>query len=206
MFRIAFLLIACISITTISNSQENIVKKIRLAYIEYNTEVADAEKEGLEAFPPSFKIKNVQNRPALGPVSISIIYYYDEHSNVEEAEGYIDLKTEIVLRKIVYTEGMPSYTDYKETFYDEKGNLLFHYIKSTGYDCSEKRFYFDKGKLIKVKFNPIIHEQCSNKEESPSFTRYVAKLTKDDLSWEKWITEKSKQNKLILENLYNSTQ
>ncbi|NJO91542.1 MAG: hypothetical protein HC831_23210 [Chloroflexia bacterium] len=187
-------------------SQEDIVKKIRQTYIDYNKQITDSEAEGLDYLPPCFKINNVQNRPALGPVNISVTYYYDEYSNAEEAESYAELKNWVTLRKAVYTEGMPSYTDYKEMLYDEKGNLLFYYVKSTGYECSEKRFYFDKGKLIKIAFNPFKDEQCSNEEEFPTFTRYAGKLTKDDLGWEKWIIEKAQKNKQLLNDLYNSTQ
>ncbi len=187
-------------------AQEEIVKKIRQTYIDYNKQITDSEAEGLDFLPPHFKINNIQNRPALGPVNISITYFYDEYSNAEEAESYAELKNWTILRKVIYTEGMPSYTDYKEMFYDEKGNLIFYYIKSTGYECSEQRFYFDKGKLIKIKFNPITDEQCSNEEEFPTFTRYAGKLTKDDLNWEKWINEKAQKNKQLLNDLYNSTQ
>ena len=157
-------------------TQENIVKKIRQAYINYNKQISEAEIEGLDFHPPCFKVSNVQNRPALGPVNISITYYYDEHSNLEEGEDNAQVKNWAIIRKVIYTEGMPSYTDYKEMLFDEKGNPLFYYIKSTGYNCSEKRFYFDNSKLIKVQFNPIKYEQCSNDEEFPTFTRYTGKL------------------------------
>jgi hypothetical protein len=187
-------------------AQEEVVKKIRQTYIDYNKQITDSETEELNYLVPKFKINNVQNRPALGPVNISITYYYDEYSNAEEAESYAEIKNWTILRKVVFTEGMPSYTYYKEMFYDEKGNLLFYYIKSTGYECSEQRFYFDKDKLIKIKFNPITDEQCSNEEEFPTFTRYAGELTKDDLSWEKWIIEKARKNKQILKDLYESTQ
>lgn len=206
MFRFFFLLVFFLFGVIHTKAQEAIVKKIRASYIAYNQKIAEAEKEGLDFYPPRFKITNVQNRPALGPVSINIVYFYDEHSNAEEAESYADLKNTVVLRKIVYTEGMPSYTDYKETLFDEKGHLLFQYEKLTGYECSEKRFYFDKGKLIKIKFNPITNEQCSNEEDFPIYTRYAGQLTKDDLRREKWIFEKAEKNKQTLKSLYGSTQ
>jgi hypothetical protein len=206
MYRVILLSILFIFSTIKISSQEEIVKKIRQTYIEYNKQLAESEKEGLDFYPPRFTINNVQNRPALGPVTISITYFYDEHSNAEEAEGYADLKNWVILRKVIYTEGMPSYTEYKETLFDEKGNLLFHYIKSTGYECGEKRFYFNKDKLIKIKVNPITDEQCSNEEDFPVYTKYAEKFTKDDLRWEKWVLNKALKNKQILENLYNSTQ
>ena len=206
MFRFKILFFILLFGIVNSYSQEEMVKKIRQVYLNYNKQIKESEAEGLDFLPPKFKITNVQNRPALGPVSINITYYYDGHSNIEEAEGYADMKNWIILRKVVYTEGMPSYTDYKEMLFDEKGNLLFYYVKSTGYDCSEKRFYFNKNKLIKIKFNPIIHEQCSNEEEFPSFARYTNNLTKEDLDWEKWIIKKAHKSKQIAKDLYNSTQ
>jgi len=200
---VAFLLLLGIAN---SYSQEDIVKKIRQVYLDYNKQISESEAEGLDFHPPRFIIKNVQNRPALGPVNISISYYYDEHNNMEEAEDYASMKNWTVVRKVIYTESMPSYTDYKEVLYDKKGNLLFYYVKSTGHDCGEKRFYFNKSKLIKVKFNPITDEQCSNDEKFPSFTRYAGKLNKDDLDWEKWILKSAQSHKEVLDKLYNSTQ
>ena len=187
-----------------SFSQEEDVKKIREEYVKYNKLISDYESEGLSYFPPRFSIKTIQNRPALGPVNFDFTYYYDENTNIDEVDNPDLAKTWAIIRKVVYTEGMPSYQDYKEILYDEKGELLFYYSKLTGNTCGEKRFYFQNGKLIKIKFNPITHEDCSDDNDFPEFTRYAGKLTKDDIDWQKWILKDADDHKNTLLRLYDA--
>jgi len=99
---------------------------------------------------------------------------------------------------------MPSFTDYREFFYDGKGNILFYYSKLTGYICGEKRMYFDKGKLIKIKFNPIESKDCE--EKLPDFTRSSGKFTKDDLDWEKWILKIAAFHTKAFLNMFETMQ
>lgn len=167
------------------SAQEEIVSKIRKIYIDYNKQIESYAAEGLDFLPAKFEIKTTENRPALGPVEIKFTYFFDKISKEGTGENEYEQSTDGFLRKVVYTESMPSFTDYREFFYDEKGSLLFYYSKLTGYTCGEKRFYFDKGKLIKVKFNPIESKDCEDK--LADFTRSSGKFTKDDLDWEKWI-------------------
>ena len=48
---------------------------------------------------------------------------------------------------------------YIEYVFDEAEELIFYYLKAEGSECGEKRFYFDKEKLIKVKINSL-GEEC----------------------------------------------
>lgn len=205
MKSITVLFILLFTIQANIQSQEDIVKEIRKEYIAYNKFINDAKSEGMNYWPPKVSINTIQNRPALGPVNIEITYYYDEHTNREEVE-LENAKTWSVLRKVVYTESMPSYTDYKEILYDKDGKLLFYYSKLTGFTCGEKRFYFSKDKLIKIKFNPFESKDCSDDNDFPSFTHYKSNLTKDDLDWEKAIVNEAKNHKVALSNIFGSTQ
>jgi len=185
--------------------QEDAVTKIRKVYTEYNKQINDYLAEGLDFMPARYEVKTTQNRPALGPVEMKFTYYFDEFTkeNIEGEE--FDPNTEGILRKVVYTESMPSFTDYKEFFYDEKGQILFYYSKLTGYTCGEKRFYFDKGKLIKVKFNPITGTDCGE-DKFPDFTRSTGKFTKDDLDFEKWIIKVAGNHTKAFLNMFEVTQ
>lgn len=185
--------------------QEEAVTKIRKVYTEYNKQIDDYLAEDLDFMPARYEVKTTQNRPALGPVQMNFTYYFDEitKENVEGEE--YDPNSEAILRKVVYTESMPSFNDYREFFYDEKGQLLFYYSKLTGYTCGEKRFYFDKGKLIKVKFNPITGANCDD-EKFPDFTRSTGKFTQDDLDFERWILKVDDSHTKAFLNMFEVSQ
>jgi hypothetical protein len=186
-------------------AQEEIVNKIRKTYVDYNTLIEKYKKEGTDFLPARYEIKTVQNRPGLGPVQMNFTYFFDEFTKENVDENSTMPSTDGFLRKVVYTESMPSFTDYREFFYDEKGNLLFYYSKLTGYTCGEKRFYFDKGKLIKVKFNPIAGTDCGD-DKFPDFTRNVGKFIKDDLDFEKWILKVAENHNKAFLNMFETTQ
>ncbi len=186
-------------------AQEEKVTQIRKLYTDYNLQVEKYKSEGLDFSPASYEIKTVQNRPGLGPVKINFTYYFDEFSKENvEGESY-DPNTEGILRKVVYTESMPSFTDYREFFFNEKGNLLFYYSKLTGYTCGEKRFYFEKGKLIKVKFNPLDGKNC-NGDQLPDLMHNSGKFTQDDLDFEKWILKVADNHTKAFLNMFESAQ
>jgi hypothetical protein len=185
-------------------AQEEIVTKIRKAYTDYNNKLeADIFVEA-DYLPARYEIKTVQNRPGLGPVNVNFTYYFDEQTKGAIAEDDYVLNTEAFLRKVIITQSMPAFIDYIEIFYDEKGKLLFCYSKLTGYTCGEKRFYFDKGKMIKIKFNPIQANGCEDK--LPDFTRTTGSYTKDDLNWEKWVIKVAGNHSLAFQNMFQSME
>jgi hypothetical protein len=202
--RIIVLNLLIFSILNLS-AQEEIVTKIRKAYTEYNTQLEKYKAEGTDFLPAKYEINTVQNRPALGPVQVKFSYYFDEVTKEVVGEEPDILSTEGFLRKVVYFESMPSFIDYREFFYDEKGNIIFYYSKLTGYTCGEKRFYFDKGKMIKIKFNPITDKDCGD-EKFPDFTRTTGKFTKDDLDWEKWVLKVASYHNKAFLNMFETTQ
>jgi hypothetical protein len=190
-------------------AQEETVKIIRQDYLDYNKKLQESESGGINFMTSPFKIKTVQVRPALGPVDIEISYYFDEVTNTTEIEDTNVHNTQGTLRKIVYKESMPSYTDYREVFFDAKGNLQFYYSKLSGYTCGEKRMYFNLNKMIKIKFNPIEGSECvagTTEDKFPDFVRYSGKFNKDDLDWEKWILKYSGFHKKAFLNLFESLQ
>jgi hypothetical protein len=190
-------------------TQEEIVNQIRQVYIQYNKHIEDLES-GPGAGPTSpFKIKTVQVRPAMGPVDIEISYYFDEITRPGNNENMDTRNTTGTLRKVVYSESMPSFTDYREIFFDAKGNLMFYYSKLTGSTCGEKRIYFKLGKMIKIKFNPLGPPACPDGDDPyslPDFTRFPGKFTKDDLDWEKWVLKYAGNHKKAFIGLFESLQ
>jgi hypothetical protein len=204
--KACFLVFTIFTISFCSIAQEELVKKIRDDYVDYNKKSQQLESDGINK---PFKINTVQIRPALGPVEIEMAYYFDEENKDIASDGMDTRKATAILRKIVYKESMPSYTDYREVFFDSGGNLSFYYSKLTGYSCGEKRFYFSLSKLIKVKFNPIEGNDCfgeKNDEKFPDFTRYSGKFSKEDLDWEKWIVKYVVFHKKAFQNLFESLQ
>jgi len=209
MQKISLILIILFLSTFVMKAQEEIVKKIRQDYLDYNKKLEHLESgESLYITAP-FKIKTTQIRPALGPVNIEIAYYFDEETKVLDAENPDNMNTTGTLRKLIYTESMPSFTDYREIFFDNKGNLLFYFSKLTGNTCGEKRMYFNVSKLIKIKFNPLDTKECPEEDggyQLPDFTRYTGKFTKEDLDWEKWILKYAGYHKKSFQNLFESLQ
>lgn len=209
MKQLIIILLSTILIFEGAFAQEEIVNQIRQIYIQYNKQTEDLESgPGNESGSP-FKVKTVQVRPALGPVNIEISYYFDEITRPGSEENLDNRNTTGTLRKVVYSESMPSYTDYREVFFDAKGNLMFYYSRLTGSTCGEKRIYFNLGKMIKIKFNPLGPPVCPDEYDPyklPDFTRYPGKFTKDDLDWEKWVLRYSANHKKAFSGLFESLQ
>jgi hypothetical protein len=209
MIKSTLAIICLVSLSFVTWAQEELVTKIRKTYTDYNNELEQYMSEGLDFMPQVFRIKTVQMRPALGPVEIEISYFFDEQTLETENPDNNSRNTKGVLRKIVYKEAMPSFTEYRELFYDTSGKLLFYYAKSTGSICGEKRVYFNQLKMVKIKFNPVTGKECPD-ENDPfrlmDFTRYPGKYTKDDLEWEKWILGYAGTHAKAFQNLFLSLQ
>jgi hypothetical protein len=191
------------------SAQEEFVKKIRGDYVNYNAKIEKMLAGDTENSISPFKIKTSQIRPALGPVEIEITYYFDEKLKTGPNKAIEDPKYNGTIRKVVYTESMPSFTDYREIFYDSKGELCFYFSKLMGYTCGEKRMYFNLSKMIKIKFNPFEGSDCfgsQTDDKFPDFTRSEGKLTNDDLEWEKWIIKYATYHKKTFQNLFESFQ
>ncbi len=209
MKTLLFLPLLTVLFTMNSIAQEEYVKKIRQTYLEFNKKIEIAENEDDSYLPAPFKIKTVQVRPALGPVNIEIAYYYEEQTNSTDEDQMELRNTTATLRKVIYTESMPSYTDCRELFFDTNGSLIFYYSKLTGNTCGEKRVYFNLGKMVKIKFNPLGLAECPDENDSyklPDFTRYPGNYTKDDLDWEKWVLKYAGNHKKAFSGLFESLQ
>jgi hypothetical protein len=187
-------------------SQEEVVKKIREEYEKYTKVIEELQQGNSNNFISPFNIKTTQVRPGLGPVTIEMTYYFDEKEKYSEPDHMDVPKHEGIIRKVVYTESMPSFTEYREFFYDPKGNFLFYYMKTNGYTCGENRLYFNNLKLIKIKSNPIDDAETEGMVTTklPDYTRYAGKFTKDDLITEKAIIKQASHYKNVFRNLYDS--
>ncbi|MFN8258217.1 MAG: hypothetical protein U0W24_21190 [Bacteroidales bacterium] len=200
MKNLIFALFICFLSFSNLHAQEEIITKIRKVYNEYNSKLEADKASGMEFLPNRYEIKNIQNRPGLGPVNVNINYFFDETTTGNFADE--NTETTSTLRKVVTIQSAPSFNDYTEFFYSENGQLLFCYSKLTGYFCGEKRFYFDKGKMIKIKFNALDVAGCEDKQNE--FTRTTGSYTKEDLNWEKWVIKIAQNHSVAFKNLFES--
>jgi hypothetical protein len=188
-------------------SQEEIVNRIRDEYVNYGKIIEDIQQGNINNYISPFNIKTTQIRPGLGPVTIEMTFYFDEKEKYSEPDHMDVPLYEGTIRKVVYTESMPSFTEYREFFFDAKGNFLFYYKKITGYVCGEERLYFNNSKLIKIKSNPLEEKDCPEDmvmSKLPDYTRYTGKFTKGDLIFEKGIIKQATHYKNVFQNLYDS--
>jgi hypothetical protein len=187
-------------------SQEEVIIRIREEYEKYSKFIEDLQQGNSNNYISPFSIKTTQIRPGLGPVTIEMTYYFDENEKYSEPDHMDEPEREGIIRKVIYTESMPSFTEYREFFYDPKGNFLFYYMKITGYTCGENRLYFNNLKLIKIKSNPIndAETEVMVTRKLADFTRYTGKFTKEDLILEKAITKQAANYKNVFRNLYDS--
>jgi hypothetical protein len=124
---------------------------------------ADADAvESIQAYCDEINDR-IQSGVLMG-VDLSIdMYYQDTGEQTTNLKFYYEqgleeggMSREPVLEKVLVEYGTASGVFYYiEYFYGENGDLVFHYLHSTGYECGEKRFYFNEGRLLKLKVNPI---------------------------------------------------
>jgi hypothetical protein len=195
---IIFLFLCILSL----KSQEDAVKEIRNIYNNYQ-KIIEGTDDGI--YQLKFKVSTIQIEGGIGPVEINNDYYYDESTYTDEPEGEDNFKYKSVLRKVEVKEETVSYSKYVEYCFDKKGNLIFYFVRYTGYSCGEERYYFKNEKLIKATSKPITSEKCHLLDESDKykkFTHYKAQFTKDDLFREKMISNNAKTHIIAFKNLY----
>lgn len=69
-----------------------------------------------------------------------------------------------------------------EYLFSTEGELLFHYMKDEGFTGGERRFYFYKGQLIRVKINPTIESDSgplARYQASQSFSKRALELAEE---------------------------
>jgi len=177
---IVFLLTLTISL----NAQVSEINNIREIYNSYNLLI---EKQGTESnmeLPLKIVTSYTITERAIGPVEYKITFYYDRNETIQ-TEPY-NVSYSNTLRKIVFSK-TSSGTVYKEFLYDSNNKLIFSYIKTSGIwtECSEQRFYYKEGKLIRVIFtkDPDESNTCN------AGTRDNKALTSEDIKAGKEVME-----------------
>ncbi len=121
-------------------AQEETVKKIRERYAQVNDEDAGYQTHFLE-------LNTMQ--AAIGLQTTKIAFRYIAFQSDPEEDPY---KQDYILAKISIdyniSDGMKYHTEY---LFDDNQNLIFYYRKAVGkWENYQYRYYFNKGKLIKV--------------------------------------------------------
>jgi hypothetical protein len=160
-------------------AQVHEINNIRATYNAYNELIQQQGEDSNMSLPLKIEITSTVTERAIGPVKRHIILYYDR-LELHETDNFSFSYTNN-LRKVVMDE-KSGFQIHREFLFDSAGKLIFSYMKAEGYwpECSEQRFYFKEGKLIRVVYN-----------ENPDFmgdsiicdsgTRDNESLTEDDI-------------------------
>lgn len=104
--------------------------------------------------------------PGIGYQFTNTRFYYEFLQNGETGEI---LESPLIKITMDYSIAA-SVHFYIEYLFDESENVVFYFLKAQGAECGEQRFYFDEGKLIKVKCNPL--DECDESEAGYIYKEY----------------------------------
>jgi hypothetical protein len=140
--------------------------------------------------------------PGIGYQNTNILFYYEFFQEEETIEVYESL-AKITIDYNIAASAM----FYIEYLFDEKEQLIFHYYRAGGYECGERRHYFDKEKLIKAKSNPLV-EDCVDSEFTTEYEYYerMENFTEEDLENGQKIMKKAKEYKKMFEHIVEIEQ
>jgi len=122
------------------SAQEDVIKKIRARYAEVNDENDFYQTRILQ-------LNTMQAAIGLQTTTIEYLYRYEQED--PEVDPY-KLVYGVAKISIDYniSDGMRYHIEY---LFDDNQNLIFYYKKAEGqWENYQYRYYFDKGKLIKV--------------------------------------------------------
>jgi len=177
MKKIIFLFLIISIFFQISFSQEAEIKKIRELYKTAQENIG-YQRDSLIPFD-NLKITLNQNMPAIGQQTFDYEFYFSlEYSEETEGEYFHQLYFATKSYNIA-----ASYFSYEEFLFNDKGELVFYFIKySSGYEPEfnrEVRCYFQNEKLIKINVkeaplnyddeNPIFNQIYENSNVVPDY-------------------------------------
>ena len=155
-----FILIWFLLLSTIVFSQDSRIEEIR----ERSTFIS----ESIENDELLIHMMNLRTLvPGIGFQNTNILFYYEFLQDDETNEV---LEPPLVKITIDYMIAA-SVGIYIEYLFDAKEKLIFHYYRAEGYECGERRYYFDKEKLIKIKSNPL-EEECVDSDLTIEYEYY----------------------------------
>jgi hypothetical protein len=141
------LLVSLMGIMPVHGSEAKI-KEIR---DRYNAISENIEQEELLHHEIAFKTLV----PGIGFQVTHMRFYYEFLQDGETGEILESPLIKVTLDYMIAA----SVSMYIEYVFNEAEELIFYYLKAGGSECGEKRFYFDKEKLIKVKISSL-GEEC----------------------------------------------
>jgi hypothetical protein len=142
------------------SSSEAKIQEIRE---RYNAIAIGIEHEGLLHHEIAFKTMV----PGIGLQFTTIRFFYEF---LQEGETGEILRSPLIKMTLDYMIAA-SVSIYIEYFFNEAEEVIFYYLRAEGYECGEKRFYFDNEKLIKVKTNSL-GEECIESNAGYVFEDY----------------------------------
>ena len=122
----------------------------------------------------SVTYKNIM--PGTGYQNRIVAFFHDDDQDQHPG----DIKQH--LRKVTVDYNISAVRFHAEYLFSREGELLFHYMKDEGFTGGERRFYFYKGRLIRVKINPMTESDggpFARYEASQSFSKTALELAED---------------------------
>ena len=147
MMKKLYLLVLAAVVCSQTATAQSVVENIRKAYAEAKAEIANISSE--DGYPPEYyQLNVVQNLPGTGPHHEDVLMIFKEEP---APEGVVYPPHRIFFVTTKYNFAARQF--YEEYLFDDDGNLAFIYAFSPDvFDGKENelRFYFDRGKLVKL--------------------------------------------------------
>lgn len=143
--KIIFLVSLIVPVSLLSSEAD--IKEIRE---RYNVVSKDIEREDLLHHEIAFRTLV----PGIGFQHTTMRFYYEFLQDGETGEI---LESPLIKLTLDYMIAA-SVSFYVEYLFDEQEEVIFYYLRAEGYECGEKRFYFNGEKLIKMKINALGEE------------------------------------------------
>lgn len=105
------------------------------------------------------------SHPGVGDQMTSVAFYFslppfNEESHPRESPRLAKVQAHyFVAASVEYTI---------EYFFDEAGSLVLHSYNAKGYECGEKRYFFDDERLFRIESEPL-EEDCVESEETTMY-------------------------------------
>lgn len=191
-FTMLFIVVFC----THSVAQNNTIETIRTTYADVQRRINEED-----FVYNTIEVNNSRMVRAIGLQNIKTKLYYDEDEKHIENSADVDFIYTFTLRKVEIYYNVIVTNMYKEYVFDKKGNLLFHFIKTEGIQCGERRYYFDGDKLIRIHSKGIDNKPCD--AASKYYETYIKEndFTETEQKESKHIRQTAKQFETMLQSI-----
>lgn len=138
--------------------------------------------------------------PGIGFQFTNMRFYYEFLQNGETGEILESPLVKVTLDYMIAA----SVSIYIEYVFNEAEGVVFYYLRAEGAECGEKRFYFDKEKLVKIKINSL-GDKCIESEAGYIYENYERSkdFNTEDYSKAKQIVKKAKAYSSFFDEMEN---